>query len=208
MSSAGARTSPSSSLRALSPAKVVKRRAAAPARPRACRVTVPDHQLSPGHRQQGPERPPVCPPDRLQHRHPPRIRLLRRGAAHGVKAEPPSGYAIWFGKEVGYLQQQKQKKIPVRRCVGCNAQAPQDVNWCAWCVVLKAEIQHGPARQSAGPRRLRVPLGGLPCQSAQGQAASNARCEVPIPDGIYDRHDRGDRSVRNEAQRRRQTHGE
>ena len=33
----------------------------------------------PGHRQQGPERPPVRPPDRLQHRHPARERLLRRG---------------------------------------------------------------------------------------------------------------------------------
>ena len=33
----------------------------------------------PGHWQQGPERPPVRPPDRLQHRHPPRERLLRRG---------------------------------------------------------------------------------------------------------------------------------
>ena len=39
----------------------------------------------PCHRQQGPERPSVRPPDRLQYRHPPRERLLRRGRAEGCR---------------------------------------------------------------------------------------------------------------------------
>ena len=34
-----------------------------------------------------------------------------------------------------------------------------------------ATLKQGTARQSAGPRRLLVPLGRLPCQSAQGQTA-------------------------------------
>ena len=59
---------------ALSPAKVLKVELL-PGETRSCRVTVPDQQ-------------PVRPPDRLQHRHPPRERLLRRGRrAQGCRAQ-------------------------------------------------------------------------------------------------------------------------
>ena len=113
---------------ALSPAKVVKvDLLPGEGQELPCHGARPPAQ--PGHRQQGAERPPVRPPDRLQHRHPPGVRLLRRG--RGVKpAEQPLHRAAppartLCGKEVGYLQQQKQKKIPMRRCVGCNAQRPK-----------------------------------------------------------------------------------
>ena len=51
--------------------------------PRGRAQGLPGHRARPSaepcHRQQGPERPPVRPAHRLQHRHPPRERLLRRG---------------------------------------------------------------------------------------------------------------------------------
>ena len=53
----------------------------------ACAIALSLIHIS-GHWQQGPERPPVRPPDRLQHRHSPRERLLRRGrGAQGCRAQ-------------------------------------------------------------------------------------------------------------------------
>ena len=58
------------------------------------------------------------------------------------------------------MQQQKQKKIPVRRCVGCNAQRP------------KRELV----------RVVRSPEGEISID-LRGKAPGRG----PIPDGIYDR---------------------
>ena len=71
------------------------------------------------------------------------------------------------------MQQQKQKKIPVRRCVGCNAQRPKRE--------LVRVVRKAPGR------------GAYLCPSAACLAkARKAKrlertFEVPIPDGIYDR---------------------
>ena len=68
------------------------------------------------------------------------------------------------------MQQLKQKKIPVRRCVGCNAQRP------------KRELV----------RVVRSPEGEISIDlrgKAPGRKAKRLErtFEVPIPDGIYDR---------------------
>ena len=63
------------------------------------------------------------------------------------------------------MQQQKQKKIPVRRCVGCNAQRP------------KRELV----------RVVRSPEGEISLAKARKAKRLERTFEVPIPDGIYDR---------------------
>ena len=68
------------------------------------------------------------------------------------------------------MQQQKQKKIPVRRCVGCNAQRPKR----ELVRVVRSpegEISIDLRGKAPGRGAYLCPIGRLPCQSAQGQAA-------------------------------------
>ena len=110
MSSAGARTSPEFISAALSPAKVVKVELL-PGETKSCRVTVPDHQLSLAIGNKGQN-----------------VRLCAHLTGYNIDIRPESGYygrgrginendpgafaPDSKGKEVGYLQQQKQKKDP------------------------------------------------------------------------------------------------
>ena len=66
------------------------------------------------------------------------------------------------------MQQQKQKKIPVRRCVGCNAQRPKRE---LVRVVRSPEGEISIDLRGKAPGCVSVPLGRMPCQSTQGKAA-------------------------------------
>ena len=65
------------------------------------------------------------------------------------------------------MQQQKQKKIPVRRCVGCNAQRPKRE---------LVRVVRSPEGEISIDLRGKAPGRGaylcrMPCQSTQGKAA-------------------------------------
>ena len=83
------------------------------------------------------------------------------------------------------MQQLKQKKIPVRRCVGCNAQRPKRelvrvVRSPRARSVLICAARHRDAARICAPR---------PACLAKARKAKRLErtFEVPIPDGIYDR---------------------
>ena len=126
---------------ALSPAKVVKVELL-PGETKSCRVTVPDHQLSLAIGNKG-QNVRLCAhltgynidirPEsgyyarrtkpRLNSRpKPPPPRPPRKPARNNEHT--PCNAALRL-KEVSHLQQKPQKKVPVRRCVGCNTQKPK-----------------------------------------------------------------------------------
>lgn len=83
------------------------------------------------------------------------------------------------------MQQQKQKKIPVRRCVGCNAQRSKRE---------LVRVVRSPEGEISIDLRGKAPgRGAYLCPSAAclAKARKAKRLErtfaVPIPDGIYDR---------------------
>ena len=83
------------------------------------------------------------------------------------------------------MQQKPQKKVPVRRCVGCNTQKPKKE---LVRIVRSAEGAITVDLTGKMPGR-----GAYLCRSTQCLAkARKAKrlertFEVPIPDGIYDR---------------------
>ena len=76
------------------------------------------------------------------------------------------------------MQQQKQKKIPVRRCIGCNAQRPKRE---------LVRVVRSPEGEISIDLRGKAPgRGAYLCPSAACKRLERT-FEVPIPDGIYDR---------------------
>ena len=136
---------------ALSPAKVVKVELL-PGETKSCRVTVPDHQLSLAIGNKG-QNVRLCAhltgynidirPEsgyyarrtkpRLNSRpKPPPPRPPRKPARNNEHT--PCNAALRL-KEVSHWQQNR-KKVPVRRCVGCNTQNRKK-NWCALCAARR-----------------------------------------------------------------------
>ena len=83
------------------------------------------------------------------------------------------------------MQQQKQKKIPVRRCVGCNAQRPKRE---------LVRVVRSPEGEISIDLRGKAPgRGAYLCPSAAclAKARKAKRLEhafgVPVPDGVYER---------------------
>lgn len=83
------------------------------------------------------------------------------------------------------MQQKPQKKVPVRRCVGCNTQKPKKE--------LVRIVRSPEGEVSVDLTGKRSGRGAYLCPSAACLAkARKAKrlertFEVPIPDGIYDR---------------------
>ncbi len=82
------------------------------------------------------------------------------------------------------MQQQKQK-IPVRRCVGCNAQRPKRelvrvVRSPEGEISMICAAKRRGAAPTCAPRPPALP-------KRARQSGWNARLRFPIPDGIYDR---------------------
>ena len=83
------------------------------------------------------------------------------------------------------MQQQKQKKIPVRRCVGCNAQRPKRE---LVRVVRSPEGEISIDLRGKAPGRGAYLCPSAACLAKARKAKRLERTfEVPIPDGIYDR---------------------
>ena len=83
------------------------------------------------------------------------------------------------------MQQLKQKKIPVRRCVGCNAQRPKRE---LVRVVRSPEGEIGIDLRGKAPGRGAYLCPSAACLAKARKAKRLERTfEVPIPDGIYDR---------------------
>ena len=83
------------------------------------------------------------------------------------------------------MQQLKQKKIPVRRCVGCNAQRPKRE---LVRVVRSPEGEISIDLRGKAPGRGAYLCPSAACLAKARKAKRLERTfEVPIPDGIYDR---------------------
>ena len=83
------------------------------------------------------------------------------------------------------MQQQKQKKIPVRRCVGCNTQRPKRE---LVRVVRSPEGEINIDLRGKAPGRGAYLCPSAACLAKARKAKRLERTfEVPIPDGIYDR---------------------
>jgi len=83
------------------------------------------------------------------------------------------------------LQQLKQKKIPVRRCVGCNAQRPKRE---LVRVVRSPEGEISIDLRGKAPGRGAYLCPSAACLAKARKAKRLERTfEVPIPDGIYAR---------------------
>ena len=94
-------------------------------------------------------------------------------------------FYLLFRNEVCQLQQQKQKKIPVRRCVGCNAQRPKRE---LVRVVRSPEGEISIDLRGKAPGRGAYLCPSAACLAKARKAKRLERTfEVPIPDGIYDR---------------------
>ena len=92
-------------------------------------------------------------------------------------------YSLLFVK--CQLQQLKQKKIPVRRCVGCNAQRPKRE---LVRVVRSPEGEISIDLRGKAPGRGAYLCPSAACLAKARKAKRLERTfEVPIPDGIYDR---------------------
>ena len=83
------------------------------------------------------------------------------------------------------MQQLKQKKIPVRWCVGCNAQRPKRE---LVRVVRSPEGEISIDLRGKAPGRGAYLCPSAACLAKARKAKRLERTfEVPIPDGIYDR---------------------
>ena len=92
---------------------------------------------------------------------------------------------LFSRNEVCQLQQLKQKKIPVRRCVGCNAQRPKRE---LVRVVRSPEGEISIDLRGKAPGRGAYLCPSAACLAKARKAKRLERTfEVPIPDGIYDR---------------------
>ena len=83
------------------------------------------------------------------------------------------------------MQQLKQKKIPVRRCVGCNAQRPKR----ELLRILKTadgEITLDATGKKNGRGAYLCPSAACLAKARKAKRLERT-FEVPIPDGIYDR---------------------
>ena len=92
---------------------------------------------------------------------------------------------LFSRNEVCQLQQLKQKKIPVRRCVGCNAQRPKRE---LVRVVRSPEGEISIDLRGKAPGRGAYLCPSAACLAKARKAKRLERTfEVPIPDSIYDR---------------------
>ena len=113
-----------------------------------------------------------------------------RAISSGVQRRGPLYFLSFISylfsrNEVCQLQQLKQKKIPVRRCVGCNAQRPKRE---LVRVVRSPEGEISIDLRGKAPGRGAYLCPSAACLAKARKAKRLERTfEVPIPDGIYDR---------------------
>ncbi|MEI3012559.1 MAG: YlxR family protein [Sutterella seckii] len=126
------------------------------------------------------------PPDRLQHRHPPRERLLRRGRAEGCRGGEDRRHRRRISAE--HLPKEGKpdgtKKIPARQCIGCMTSRPKK----ELVRVVRApsgEISIDPVGKKPGRGAYLCP--DAACLAKAKKKKALERCfEQPVPAEVYD----------------------